>query len=464
MTSNQFISSISLLVDFGSTFTKVVAVDLDKEEIVSRSQVPSTVNVDITIGLNQALDKISDKVNIGDLEKRETLACSSAAGGLRMVAIGFVSELTSEAATRAALGAGAKIVGRYSYELTRQELAEIEEISPDIILLAGGTDGGDKRVITHNARMLCRSDLARTHLLVAGNKSAYDEIRGIFEAAGRDVRFTKNVMPEIGTLETEPCNREIRDIFIKNIIEAKGVAKARAIVKDIIMPTPSAVLTAAKLLAEGYNGDEGLGELIVVDVGGATTDIHSIAKGNPARGAVVLKGLPEPYVKRTVEGDLGVRYNIGTLVEQLGQRGFLPNQGFERAIEKLSPIEELPETEEEFACDKMLASVAVELAMERHAGKIEIVYGPMGEMAIQRGKDLTEVECVVGTGGPLAFSPNPRGILDGVLFQGASPHILRPKSPKFYVDKHYILYAAGLLSTTSPRSALALMKKYLEEV
>ncbi len=456
--------SIRFLIDFGSTFTKVVAVDLDRGRIISRSQAPSTVEEDITIGLKEALEELDAGVNTSHEDEWEALACSSAAGGLRVVSIGFVPELTVEAATRAALGAGAKIVGCYSYELTEQEISEIGEISPDIILLAGGTDGGDKRVIIHNARMLSKLDLERAHLLVAGNKTARDEIEAIFNTHSANVRFTKNVMPEIGRLETEHCNREIRDIFIKNIIEAKGVAKARAIVKDIIMPTPSAVLAAARLLAEGYQEQKGLGDVIVVDIGGATTDVHSIARGNPASGDVMVRGLPEPYVKRTVEGDLGVRLNIGTLLEQLQLRGLLPDESYEGVIQEISAVGQIPQTEQQFTGDMMLASVAVEVAVERHAGRVEIVYGPMGEMAVQRGKDLTEVRHVVGTGGPIAFSRDPRGILERVLFQETSRHILRPRNPRFYVDEEYILYAAGLLAQTEPKAALALMKSYLKEV
>jgi uncharacterized protein (TIGR01319 family) len=456
--------SVSLLIDFGSTFTKVVAVDLDKEEIISRAQVTSTVEEDITLGLKKALEKIDAELNIRHLPKREALACSSAAGGLRIVSIGFVPELTSEAATRAALGAGAKIVGRYSYELTKQELTEIEEIVPDIILLSGGTDGGDRKVIIHNADMLLHSDLTRTHILVAGNKAAYDEIKTIAEASGRTVKFTKNVMPEIGVLDIEPCNKEIREIYINNIIQAKGIAKAKALVKDIIMPTPSAVLSAAKLLAEGFNGDEGLGDLVIVDVGGATTDVHSVAKGNPASGAVVLRGLPEPYVKRTVEGDLGVRYSIGTLLQHIKERNVPLSPNFDMVVSGLSSRERLPETEEEYQAEKVLAATAVEIAVERHAGKIEAVYGPAGEMLVQYGKDLTKVGHVIGTGGPIVFSSNPGDILKHALFQEENRHILKPKSPKLYVDEQYILYAAGLLAQTNPKSALALMKKYLKRV
>lgn len=456
---------IKLLIDFGSTFTKVAVVDLDRVEVVSRVQVASTVKEDVTIGLKEALEKIRAETKISlNQDGVEALACSSAAGGLQIVSVGFVPDLTVEAATRAALGAGAKVVGCYSYELSETEVDEIKGISPDIILLAGGTDGGDKRVIVHNARMLSRLDLDRIHLLIAGNKTAYDEIRAIFNTHCHNIRFTKNVMPEIGRLETGPCNREIRDIFIKNIIEAKGIAKAKTMVKDAIVPTPSAVLTAAKLLAEGFQEEPGFGDLIVVDPGGATVDIDSIARGNPTRGDVAVTGLPEPYVKRTVEGDLGVRYNIDTLVQQLELKGLLPDPVFEKALGDIAAVGKLPETEQQFYCDTVLCSIAVDVAMERHAGKIQIVYGPMGEMAIQRGKDLTEVRHVIGTGGPVIFSPHPRRILENVLFREASPHILRPKQPAFYLDTKYILYAAGLLAQKDPKSALALMKRYLKEV
>jgi uncharacterized protein (TIGR01319 family) len=458
------VGNIRLLIDFGSTFTKVVAVDLGQNKIITRTQVPSTVEEDVTIGLKEALSKIYDEGRISRDVEKKALACSSAAGGLRIVSIGFVPELTAEAATRAALGAGARVAGCYSYELTEPEVEAIREIAPDIILLAGGTDGGDKRVIVHNARMLSRLGLENTYILVAGNKAAHDEIKAIFNTASKNVRFTQNVMPEVGRLETEPCNREIRDIFINNIIEAKGIARARTIVADIIMPTPSAVLAAARLLAEGYEGERGLGDLIVVDVGGATTDVHSVARGSPARGNVVTVGLPEPYVKRTVEGDLGVRHNVDALVEQLRLRGRLPGESYEDFIKDVLLAGQIPQTERQLSFDMMLASVAVELAMERHAGRVDVVYGPMGEMAVQRGKDLTAVRHVIGTGGPIVFSRDPRGILEGVLFRETSPHILRPKSPRFYVDKAYILYAAGLLSQTEPKAALALMKDYLVAV
>ncbi len=452
---------IRLLIDFGSTFTKVVAVDLNKAEVVASTRVPSTVETDITVGLGKALREIEKDTGIGNLEEREALACSSAAGGLRMICAGFVPDLTSKAANHAALGAGAKVIGCYSYKLTRQEIEEIESAAPDIILLSGGTDGGDEEVIIHNAGMLARTSEDVKNIIVAGNKTTHDEIKDIFTNNSKNVLYTKNVMPEIGVLDVAPCNKEIRELFMKNIIEAKGIARAKAIIKDVIMPTPSAVLEAAKLIAGGYGDDKGFGELIVIDVGGATTDVHSIARGNPTRADTVVKGLPEPYEKRTVEGDLGLKYNLDRLMEIVKEREIPP--GFEEIVKKFHEGK-IPQTKDELACHRLLTSLTVEVAMDRHAGKLEVVYSPNGERLIQMGKDLTRIKTIIGTGGPIIFSKYQREILEPALFRENDPFTLKPKEPDFYIDGQYILYAVGLLSQVEPKKAINLARKYLKQI
>ena len=130
-----------LFIDFGSTYTKITAVDIDKEEILGTARGITTVETDITDGLHQGLEEMFAKT--GKLEFSKVLGCSSAAGGLKMVAIGLVPELTAEAAKRAALGAGAKVLGVYCGELNEYEIDEIRALKADIILLAGGTDGGN---------------------------------------------------------------------------------------------------------------------------------------------------------------------------------------------------------------------------------------------------------------------------------------------------------------------------------
>ena len=81
----------------------------------------------------------------------------------------------------AALGAGAKLVGNYSYKLNQSEIKEIADLAPDIILLVGGTDGGNEEVILHNARVLAESGMSAP-VIMAGNKVCADEIRRLLEA------------------------------------------------------------------------------------------------------------------------------------------------------------------------------------------------------------------------------------------------------------------------------------------
>lgn len=450
--------ALRFLIDFGSTFTKLVVVDLDRERIVGRYQAPSTVDTDITIALRELLERARQDLGVEPEEKSSLLACSSAAGGLRMVTVGLVPSLSSEAGVRAALGAGAKVIRSFSYNLSRSDLTEIEGISPDIILLIGGTDGGDKKVIIHNAGMLSHL-VCRPPVVVAGNRDADDEIRAIFAGSERTVVFAANVMPEIGTLSVDSCREAIRQIFVSHIIKAKGIDRALALVDETIIPTPSAVLKAAMLLAEGLPQEEGLGELMVVDVGGATTDVYSIAKGYPTRPDVMTHGLPEPYAKRTVEGDLGVRHNIDNLLEMGAMRGAFEGNRPEEVKACFPVPSKLPADEFEFGCDALLATVCVDVAGERHCGKIRIVFGTMGEIAIQEGKDLSGVRCVIGTGGPIVFARNPHAILGKMLFRANAPHALRPRGADLRLDSGYVLYAMGLLSANEPEKALKLMKQ-----
>jgi uncharacterized protein (TIGR01319 family) len=249
---------------------------------------------------------------------------------------------------------------------------------------------------------------------------------------------------------------------MQNIIRAKGIDKARQLIKDILMPTPVAVLNAAVLLGAGVEGEEGLGEIIVIDVGGATTDVDSVARGNPTRGGILLRGLPEPFAKRTVEGDLGVRHNIDVLLQIGKGKGVSLDEEIIATFR--SEPGRIPRNQRELSIDAELARIAVQTAFERHVGSIEIVYGPMGEIQTQVGKDLSQVTKVIGTGGPIVFSFDPGKILSSVIVDPDHSYLLKPKKADLYIDEKYIMYAIGLLAQSEPRKALRIMKKYLKPV
>ena len=146
-----------LTADIGSTFTKLTAIDTDREEIIATASSFTTIETDVMEGFRAALGKLEQKA--GGFQYDELLCCSSAAGGLKMVALGLVPELTVKAAKLTAASAGAKVVKTYSFEISQAEIEEIETINPDLVLLSGGTDGGNKEVIIANARHLSRINL-----------------------------------------------------------------------------------------------------------------------------------------------------------------------------------------------------------------------------------------------------------------------------------------------------------------
>ncbi|MBI5967636.1 MAG: glutamate mutase L, partial [Deltaproteobacteria bacterium] len=419
--------SFALLIDLGSTFTKILIVDLATEEIVAYAQSCTTVETDIMIGLRRALELLPSRIKNGPFECK--LACSSAAGGLGMVTVGLIPQLSAEAAKRAALGAGAKVIKIYSFRLSAKELQELEELAPDILLLAGGTDGGNTEVIIENARKLAQSRV-RCPIVVAGNKAAVDEVNSILSGAGKTALIAGNVMPEVNVLNVEPAREMIRKVFIERIVEAKGLKKAEDFVEGILMPTPTAVLRAGQLLSQGTDSEKGLGDLVILDVGGATTDVHSMGMGNPVQPGVVRKGLPEPVAKRTVEGDLGIRYNASFILRLCGQERImknarLPHPGLSQKLENLSKnVGYLPESEEDLDLDLALAACAAEAAMERHAGKIEPLWGPQGQYYLQFGKDLTRIEHLIGTGGIFIHHPKAGEILKRTLFSPEEPFSL----------------------------------------
>ena len=457
-----------LLVDFGSTYTKLTCVDLEGEYIIGTSKAPTTVETNVLEGYDRAFKYlINDHPEIKEISGIS--ACSSAAGGLKMAAIGLVEELTVEAAKRACLGAGAIVKRVYSHHMTKKEARDLKEANIDIVLLAGGTNGGNKECIIHNAKKLLEVDID-VPVIIAGNKDAQDEIDDILEGSNIEYYIVENVMPQLKKLNVLEAKHAIRKIFIEKIIEAKGIKKAEEKIGEIIMPTPEAVLQAAELLANGFEDEEGYGELIIIDIGGATTDVHTIGEGFPKRTEVILKGLEEPFAKRTVEGDLGMRYSANALLTNVSnyefKKYFEEDDTCEHDIEKslkrrATQVDFIPQTKDEESFDKAIAKICCDVSMSRHVGHVEVVHTPLGDMYYQTGKDLTGIRYVIGTGGVLINNNDAKKILKQVNKKSNKVLELRPTNPSILLDKSYILSAMGLLSQKYPKVALKLMKQYL---
>jgi uncharacterized protein (TIGR01319 family) len=208
------------------------------------------------------------------------------------------------------------------------------------------------------------------------------------------------------------------------------------------MPTPMATLEAGKLLADGTKNEPRIGELMIVEVGGATTNVHSVASGQTRNPCYFFKGLPEPFAKRTVEGDLGIHYNAVTIMEKIGAEAVLNNipqkenkMNLSKLIERVNYLSQtvgyVPENVDDSLIDTTLACYAVSTAIERHTGIIKEISTIKGLTQILYGKDLTEIPTLIGVGGIFAYGQYPETICKSALFNTRYPTCLKPKHPCF---------------------------------
>lgn len=446
------------LLDIGSTYTKGLAVDTAGEGVLARTQVPTMGTGDVRISVRRCLEQLSD---LAGGRPAEVYSSSSARGGLGVIAVGLVPRLTLEAAEQAALGAGAKVLRAFGYRLTADDLAVIARLRPDVILLCGGIDGGDEETLLANAARIAEQPDPDGTVIVAGNRVAAPEAVELLERGGWDVRLVPNVLPEIEVLNPEPARDAIRSVFLDKITDAKGIGLAREMLDGPLMPTPAAVLAGTELLAGRRGAIGAMGSVMVVDVGGATTDIVSVIDTPPPDRQVVHIGLPEPIVKRTVEGDLGIRHNARTITDRHGLGALLEGSEVppDAAEEMLRRYQREPEAlasdELTEAFDRILLRVAIRDASLRHCGTIEEVRVPsMRSVFRMRGKDLRAVEHIVGTGGILVHRRNGSELLQPACAEPSNPGSLRPETPELLIDRDYVLYACGLLAERSPGLAL----------
>ena len=449
-----------LVAEIGSTTTVVNAfknIDSDNPEFWAQGQAPtSVVEGDVRVGLQGAIDDLCRKKGIDSLEYDEMLATSSAAGGLKMTVHGLVYDMTARAAKEAALGAGGIIHYVTAGKLRRTDLKKIEEIQPNLILIAGGVDYGERDTALDNAEKIRALGL-KTPIIYAGNIENQEEMELIFdEESGQKLYNVENVYPRIDDMNVEPCRRVIQAAFEDHITNAPGMEHVRDMVNGPIIPTPGAVMQCTKLL------NDCLGEVMVIDVGGATTDVHSVCKesDNVAR----IMTAPEPFAKRTVEGDLGVYVNRMKVIESIGEEEFrakAEKAGFDPDAALASYVA-IPKTEEEFKLVEMLTEEAVMKAVDRHAGQIRYIYGPSGRSTVAEGKDLTPVKYIVGTGGALTRLPHREAIMGRICQYDQTGTKLFPTShARIAVDNDYIMASLGVLSVKHREGAIKLLEKSL---
>jgi uncharacterized protein (TIGR01319 family) len=456
--------SVVALADFGSTYTKLRLIDADEGRLLARAEAPTSIGTDLMDGyaaaLQAAVSSLAGPVTIDD-----QLAVSSAGGGLRVAAVGLVADLTAAAAQQAALNAGARVEAVLAGNLGEGQLDELQAARPEIVLFAGGTDGGQADLVLENARRLAARKPGG-YAVVACNADVAEDVAQLLRAAGTEAEVAGNVMPELGRLEIESARDAILRAFLEHVIGGKGLSASSEFTQMVKMPTPEAVLEATRLLARGTDAEPGIGDLLVVDIGGATTDVHSDRAHEVAAPGIEEPLLPPPPTLRTVEGDLGLRAGApGVLAVDrrwIEAELEIGEAAIGQAVSHRSGNPEwIPGDEQEARIDGLLAVGCATHAIARHSGTMLLTRGEKGPPTVAReGPDLREVKLVLGTGGVFAHREDGQRIL-GEALRRRAPRSLAPHEPALGIDDSYILAAAGLLATRDPDAAMRLLRREL---
>ena len=432
--------ALVLCVDVGSTFTKAVLVDAATGDVLGTASHPTTVSTDVMDGVDAVRASLA-----GHGGPDEVLACSSAGGGLRLAVVGYEREVTAEAGHRVGLSAGAKVVHVASGPMTGADLAALRSAAPDLVLLVGGTDGGNADVLLHNAERLARGRLAAP-VVVAGNADAADEVAALLARTGRRHVVTANVLPRIGVVAPEAARAAIRAAFLTHVIGGKGLSRGRGFAELVRAPTPDAVLRGVEVLADVVGGD-----VLVVDVGGATTDVYSVITPQGEDATIHREVVGTLWHARTVEADLGMRWTAPSVVEA-GERERMPLSGtaIRYAVAVGSDTSHLASSGEEWAAEEELAATAAVVAVRRHGRPPH---------PSERPRPLADVVLVVGSGGVLRHAPE--GLGGRVLGHVTADHgggWRVPEAACARVDTAYVLFAVGLLADRHPTAAAALAR------
>ncbi|GAA3713156.1 methylaspartate mutase accessory protein GlmL [Terrabacter ginsenosidimutans] len=438
-----------LAVDFGSTFTKGALV-ADDGTVLGTASTPTT-------GTRRRGDILDGyralRAELRVPDDAVVRACSSAGGGLRLAVVGYERTVTAQAGHRVGLSAGAKVVHVAAGELTAADVAGIRASRPDLILLVGGTDGGNRNVLLHNAARLAKGAIGghgahAVPVVVAGNVEARDEAAAVLATAGRPTVLADNVLPEIGVIAPDSARAAIREAFLRHVIGGKGLSRDPAFAAMVEAATPDVVLRGVEVLASVTGSD-----VLVVDVGGATTDVYSCLTPE-GEDAGLRKDVVAPlWHARTVEGDLGLRWNAEHVLEAAATEHLLDTVTDADALTAYAArVHEqpgsLPVDDLERALDLELARLAALVAVRRHARPA---------LPTESARPLANVTVLVGSGGVLrhAQAAGRERVLGAVLADHAGGWKV-PRAARATVDTAYLLFTAGLLADDPAHPDLAL--------
>lgn len=472
---------VILATDAGSTTSKArFFKKLGNEyRFVASGEAPTTVEApfeDVTMGIRNAIREVEELTGhtllteegiIASTQGEKTgvdlyVTTSSAGGGLQMMVAGVVRTMTAESAERAALGAGAIVMDVMAIDDGRrphQKIQRIRYLRPDMILVAGGTDGGTISHVVEISELIKAAEPKprlgvsfQLPIVYAGNKDAR---RYIKDTLGEKfaLKTVANIRPVLEVENAVPAREAVHELFMEHVMShAPGYNKLMKWTDVPIMPTPAAEGTMFRTIAETYNAN-----VIGVGLGGATTNIYSIFEGK--------------FV-RTVSANLGMSYSICNVLKESGIANILRWVPFEieeadlrnRLRNKMIRPTTIPQTLQELMIEHAVAREALRLAFEHHK---QLARGLRG---IQRRRTIAdifeqtmeeethikmmELDFLGGTGGLLSHAPRRAQsalmLMDGFQPQGVT---------KLAQDSVFMMPHLGVLSTVHPKAALEIFEK-----
>ena len=482
-----------LITDVGSTTTKALLLENyeGKLKYKCEANVATTVEKpfeDVKIGLYRAIEQISNStgLEIMDDDKKISIpyfSTSSAGGGLQMLVFGLTKTETGRVAQMAAYGAGGVILDTFTADdkvSNLEKMTRIRELKPDMILMAGGIDGGGIWGTLGLAEILSLSDPAPKYkvsgkipLIFCGNV----ESRGFISEMLAD-RFelenVPNVRPTITDLNLYPAQEKVHEIFMNNVMEqAPGYQELKNSTAVDILPTPLGVEKILSLYARKKQKN-----VVMLDMGGATTDIFSCIKGK---------------YNRTVSANIGLSYSIANILKEAGVAAImahLPSDFTEANVRNyicnkmLNPTY-LPDLKGERLVEVACAIEGIKLAWHHHRdmhfnianvgfldrrkeeafsvfGKVEEVFslGEETELEKKRHFQLSEIDMIIGAGGVFSSSKSIEELfvllVEGILPSGVT---------KLAVDRNFKSPHMGVFSQLAEEKAIdAFMESSLEEL
>lgn len=465
--------NIVISIDIGSTYTKGALFDISTNEAkILKQAIKPTTQQYLPSGavlVVKSLLEICEDKPISEIDLPPIYWSSSAKGGLKIVVLGLVPELSLEIGRLVAWSSGARVSTAFSYTLTSDAVKQIEIENPDILLMCGGTNGGHEKTGVKNAKKIAASKIKST-IIYAGNSSIHDEVKETL--SNKKLIIADNVMPDIGRFESESACEKIRNEFLTSIVMGKGLNDLVKLFNSEPSPTPRAVLDLVKTIP---SNSKSWGEFLTVDMGGATTDVYSHSPAYFGDESVFLRGIIEPIDKRSVEGDLGMRVTSEPLfnlikpevLSQFGNNEEMLTK-LEKWVEQLQVNPELISTNNsDKEMDLVLACGCIRHAITRHAGQLEQSWTPAGKVWLQKGKDLRNIPKIVFTGGYAANNPAQnffRKAFQNFHKQASDKEKLVPVNPKIYVDNLYIWPLLGNIVSHYPEAVTELAISNLTDV